>query len=286
MSESVSMIPHDLTVNGINLRYVTWGEFQQPERVVLLVHGLTANSQCWASFGPRLADAGWYVIAPDLRGRGLSDKPSHGYGALLHINDLLSLCDALSLPTVHFIGHSMGAGIGIVFAGTYPRRLGKLVLVDRGGRLPDDALQAIGPSLARLGQVYPSLDVYLEQRKQTPLHEWNPLWEAYYRYDAETHPDGTVTSRVPRAAIEEEFQVDSNLNIEVSLARIQAPTLLARAERGTLAPDRGFILAADEAERVQSIIPGCRLVTIPNTNHYTIIVSDVFAQEALAFMAE
>jgi pimeloyl-ACP methyl ester carboxylesterase len=280
------MVSHDLPVNGINLHYVTWGEFTGPERTALLAHGLTANSQCWANFGPRLAAEGWYVIAPDLRGRGLSDKPPHGYGALFHINDLLSLCDALSLPTVHFIGHSMGAGIGIVFAGTYPKRLGKVVLVDRGGRLPEDALQAIGPSLARLGQVYPSLDVYLEERKKTPLHEWNPLWEAYYRYDAEVHPDGTVTSRVPRAVVEEEFFVDSNLNIEVSLARIQAPTLLARAALGTLAPDRGFILAADEAERVQSLIPGCRLATIPDTNHYTIIVSDAFAQEALTFLTE
>ena len=179
----------------------------------------------------------------------------------------------------------MGAGIGMFFAGTYPRRVGKLVLVDRGGRLPEDALQAIGPSLARLGQVYPSLDAYLEERSKSPVHTWNPVWEAYYRYDAEVHPDGTVTSRVPRAVIEEEFLVDSNLNIEVPLARIQAPTLLARASLGTLAPDRGFILAADEAERVGSLIPGCRLATIPDTNHYTIILSDVFAQEALAFLA-
>ncbi|HLW01423.1 MAG TPA: alpha/beta hydrolase [Ktedonobacterales bacterium] len=286
MSESLSMVAHDLPVNGINLHYVTWGAFTQPERAVLLVHGLTANSQGWASLAPRLAAEGWYVIAPDLRGRGLSDKPPHGYGTPFHVNDLLSLCDALSLPTVHLIGHSMGALIGLFFAGTYPKRLGKLVLVDRGGRLPADALQAIGPALGRLGQVYPSLDVYLEERSKSPAHEWNPLWEAYYRYDAEVHPDGTVTSRVPKAAIEEEFLVESTLNIEVPLARIQAPTLLARAALGTLAPDRGFILAADEAERVGSIIPGCRLVTISDANHYTIIVSDTFAQAALAFLAE
>jgi pimeloyl-ACP methyl ester carboxylesterase len=286
MSEDLSMIPHDLHVNGINLHYVTWGEFTHPERAVLLVHGLTANSQSWASLGPRLAAEGWYAIAPDLRGRGLSDKPPHGYGSLFHVNDLLSLCDALSLPTVHFIGHSMGALIGLFFAGTYPKRLGRLVLVDRGGRIPADALQAIGPSLQRLGQVYPSLDAYLAERRQSSSHEWTPLWEAYYRYDAQAHPDGTVTSRVPKAAVEEEFLVESTLNAEVALARIQAPTLLLRAALGTLAPDRGFIMTADEAERVQSIIPGCRVAEIPGTNHYTIITSEVFTREVVTFLAE
>jgi pimeloyl-ACP methyl ester carboxylesterase len=284
MSESLPLISHDLPVNGINLHYVTWGEFTRPERAVVLVHGLTANSQTWGLLGPALAEQGCYAIAPDLRGRGLSDKPAHGYGPLFHVNDLLSLCDALGLPTVHFIGHSMGAFIGLFFAGLYPKRLDRLVLVDRGGRLPADALQAIGSSLQRLVQVYPSLDAYLAERRQSPVHDWAPLWEAYYRYDAQVHPDGTVTSRVPKAAVEEELLVESAMNTEAALARIQAPTLILRAALGTLAPDRGFILTAEEAERVSGIIPGSRLVTIPNANHYTIILSEVFTRETLAFV--
>lgn len=286
MSERITPIEHDLEVNGISLHYVTWGEFTQPERAVLLIHGLTASSQSWAAFGPVLAEQGWYAIAPDLRGRGLSGKPPHGYGTPFHVNDLLSLCDALSLPTVHVIGHSLGALIAFFFAGVHPKRLGRLVLVDRGARVPADVLQAIGPSLQRLGKVYPSLDAYLEERKQSPAHEWNPFWEAYYRYDVDVHPDGTVTSRVPKAAIEEEFLGDSTINPDLLLPRIQAPTLIVRAALGTLAPDQGFIMTAEEAERVQSIISGSRLVTIANTNHYTVTLPDDFRREVLAFLAE
>jgi pimeloyl-ACP methyl ester carboxylesterase len=284
MNEDTAETPHFQEVNGINLYYVSWGEFTRPERAVLLVHGLTASHLEWPRLGPTLAERGWYAIAPDLRGRGQSDKPPHGYGIPYHANDLLALCDALNLPTVHIIGHSLGAQIGYFLAAIHPKRLGKLVLVDTGGRVPADALQAIGPSLERLGKSYPSLDAYLQERQQSPVHAWNPFWEAYYRYDAEVHLDGTVTSRVPRAAIEEEILVNTSINPDVLLSRIQAPTLIARAPLGTLAPDRGFLMTADEAERVKGIIAGSRVVEIPDTNHYTIILSEVFTREVLSFL--
>ncbi len=187
---------------------------------------------------------------------------------------------------MQIVGHSLGAQIGYFFAAVHPTRLGRLVLVDAGGRVPPDALQAIAASLQRLGQVYPSLAAYLAERQQSPVHQWNAFWEAYYRYDAETHPDGTVTSRVPKAVIDEEVSVNTAINADVLLPRIQAPTLITRAALGTLAPDRGLILTADEAERVRGSIAGSRVVEIPGTNHYTIILSEVFTSAVLAFLAE
>lgn len=286
VKENLALSAQHRDINGITLSYHTWGTLTRPERTVLLVHGLTASSQEWAQLGPILGEQGWYVIAPDLRGRGLSEKPPHGYGIPYHVNDLLSLCDVLGLPTVNLVGHSLGAQIGSFFAAVHPKRLSKLVLVDAGGRVPPDALQAIASSLQRLGQVYPSLDAYLQERRQSPVHPWSPFWEVYYRYDAELHPDGTVTSRVPKAAIEEEISVNMSLNADVLLSRIQAPTLIMRAALGMLAPDRGIILTADEAERVRGIIAGSRVVEIPDTNHYTIVLSDVFTCAVLAFLAE
>jgi pimeloyl-ACP methyl ester carboxylesterase len=285
MNDDIAKASHFQEVNGINLYYVTWGKFTRPERAVALLHGLTASHQEWSQLGPALAEQGWYVIAPDLRGRGQSDKPPHGYGIPYHVNDLLALYDVLSLPVVHLIGHSLGAQIGYFLAAIHPRRLGRLVLVDTGGRVPADTLQIISSSLQRLGQVYPSLDAYLQERQRSPVHPWNAFWEAYYRYDAEVHADGTVTSRVPKAAIEEEVMVNMAINPDVLLSRIQAPTLIMRAALGTLAPDRGFILPAEEAERVRSIIVASRVVEIPGINHYTIILSEVFTREVLAFLA-
>ena len=284
MNKDTAETSHFQKVNGINLHYVTWGEFTRPEHAVLLVHGLTASYLEWSLLGPSFAERGWFAIAPDLRGRGQSEKPPHGYGIPYNANDLLALCDALNVPSVHIVGHSLGAQIGYFLAAIHPKRLGRLVLVDAGGRASPDVLQAIGPALQRLGNTYPSLDAFLQERKQTPAHSWNPFWEAYYRYDVEVHANGTVTSRVPRAVIEEEIQVNTSLNPDVLLSRIQAPTLIARAPLGTLAPDRGFVMAPGEAERVKGIIADSRVVEIPDTNHYTIILSEVFNREVLSFL--
>jgi pimeloyl-ACP methyl ester carboxylesterase len=75
------------------------------------------------------------------------------------------------------------------------------------------------------------------------------------------------------------------INPDTLLPRIQAPTLITRATLGTLAPDRGFILPAEEAKRVQGLIKGSRVVDIPDTNHYTITLSEAFTREVLAFLA-
>ncbi len=286
LTKDIAMTPHVLEVNGIYLHYVTWGQFREPERAVLLVHGITASLQEWAELGPTLAAHGWYAIAPDLRGRGWSGKPSHGYGIPYHVNDLLALCDTLGLPSVRFIGHSLGALIGYFLAALHPHRLSRLVAVDAGGRAPACVLAMLRPALERLGRVSPSLDAYLQELRQSTssVYPWNDFWEAYYRYDAEVHRDGTVTSRASKAAIEEEMAVNATLNTDVLLSAIKAPTLITRAGQGTLLPDC-FVVPDDEAQRVLGLIKGSREVKIPDGNHFTIVLSKVFIGEVLAFLA-
>ncbi len=286
VNKDIIMTPHSLEVNGIHLHYVSWGQFSQPERAVLLVHGLTNSHLEWSELGPILAEYGWYVIAPDLRGRSWSGKPPHGYGIPYHVNDLLALGDALGLPRVHLIGHSLGALIGYFFAAMYPHRLSRLVVVDAGGRPSPHILDIIRPVLERLGQVYPSLDAYLQnmQEESSPVHPWNDFWEAYYRNDAEVQRDGTVTLRTSKAAIEEEMTVNATINTDVLLPVIKAPTLIMRAGQGTRQPD-WFVLPEEEAERVQGLIKGSSVEMIPDGNHYTIILSEVFTRKVLAFLA-
>ena len=274
----------DVDLNGITLRVATWGERTVPERAVLLVHGITASSRSWTLLGPALAAAGCHAIAPDLRGRGRSAKPPHGYGIPFHANDLLSLCDALDLPRVALVGHSLGAQIGLYLAALHPHRIAKLALVDAGGKLPPDTYEAIAPALARLGQTYPSIAAYLAaMRAATSLH-WNDYAEAYYRYDAEQHPDGTVTSTVPAAAIAEDIAANWATRLDALAEHVKAPTLIVRATVGLLGPDRGRVLSREEADRLHGAIPGSRQVEIPATNHYTVITTERFTQEVASFL--
>jgi pimeloyl-ACP methyl ester carboxylesterase len=280
------MAERDVAVNGVALRVATWGRPSGAGRTVLLVHGITANNRVWFEFGPTLAAAGWFVVAPDLRGRGQSDKPAHGYGLPFHADDLLALCDALDLPTAHIVGHSLGALVGLYLAAVHPERIGRLVLVDAGGTLPPDTYQAIAPALARLGETYPSLDAYLAAMRATTRLPWEPFGKRYYRYDAEVRPDGSAVSSVPKGAIAEEQTAAVFTRLDALPASVRAPTLIVRATVGLLGGERGQILPSAEAERLRDAIAGSRLVEIAGADHYTVVLADAFAREVAVFLEE
>ena len=276
---------HDLRLPDVTLHYQTWGQPTTPERAVVLIHGLTASQMEFGQLGPALAAEGWYAIALDLRGRGLSSKPAHGYNIAFHAADVLALCDALNLDTVNIVGHSLGAIIGMYLTAIAPQRVRKLVLIDAGGNIPADTAQAISASVSRLGTVYPSLDAYLGLMSKLPVFTWNDLWEQYFRYDADVRADGTVTSRVPKAAIEEESLALALTRSEALPDLVKCPTLVIRATVGLLGPDAGFILPRDEAERLCSVIPDCRLIEVPDTNHYTVVIADATVAGIKGFLA-
>jgi pimeloyl-ACP methyl ester carboxylesterase len=286
MSDAASSTAQTFDLGGVSLHVTTWGELAGPERAVLLVHGLTASSREFVELGPALATAGWYAVAPDLRGRGRSSKPPHGYGLPFHADDLLAVCDRLALPRVHLVGHSLGALIGLYLAALFPARVDRLVMIDAGARIPEDTQQAIAASVNRLGVVYASIVAYLDQMRQLPMIRWNAFHEQSFRYDAEVHADGTVTSCVPRGAIEQEAAAVGVIRTEALPAVVRQPTLVLRAALGTLGPDRGIVLPREEAERLRTIMPSCRVVEIAATNHYTIIESPLFRQAVLDFLDE
>ena len=283
----VAPAEHDVPVNGITLRLTTWGDLDDPERTVMLVHGITANGQYWSRVGPALAAQGWFPIALDLRGRGKSDKPPHGYGLPFHADDILAVLDHFGLGASHYVGHSLGGLIGLYLAAVHPHRMGRFALVDAGGKLPPDAMEAIAPALARLGVAYPSLDAYLEAMLASPHFAGDgPFWERYFRHDAEVRPDGTAGSGVPRAAITEEQASLFLTRTDVLPEYVKAPTLIVRATDGLLGGERGQILPGAEADRLRGIIAESRIVEIAGTNHYSIVLAERFVEEVAAFLAD
>ena len=279
------MQERELSIEGIRLHYVEWNDAtQSASRNVLLIHGLTGSNREWTGLGDHLSREGFRVLAPDLRGRGLSSKPAHGYGIQYHVADLLTLLDSLGLDSVSVVGHSLGGAIGLYMTAVFPARVRKLVVVDIGIRVPADTLQAIAASLNRLGQVYPSMDAYLEMCRRMPYFKWSDFWEAYFRYDAEVRPDGTVVSKVSKSGIQEEIASNAAINTELFPPMLRAPTLILRATEGLLAPDRGLLLPREEADRLQALIAGSQVKEFPNTNHYTIITSPEFGPAVSDFL--
>ena len=73
------------------------------------------------------------VIAPDLPGHGLSDKPRADYSIAAYANGMRDLLSVLEIDRVTVVGHSLGGGVAAQFAYTYPERCERLVLVGTGG---------------------------------------------------------------------------------------------------------------------------------------------------------
>ncbi len=76
------------------------------------------------------------VLRYDLFGRGFSDRPHVQYNIDLFVNQLRELLDAFNIKQVNVIGLSMGGAIAATFTVSFPRRVGRLVLMDSIGTHP------------------------------------------------------------------------------------------------------------------------------------------------------
>lgn len=255
--------------DGVRLAAAVWAG-RGP--AVVCVHGLTANHTSWASVADALAPE-WRVVAYDLRGRGESDKPPQGYSLDAHGRDLERLLDHLDLRRAVLAGHSLGAAIALRFAASRPARVRKLVLFDGGIDVRAEVFDSIGPAVARLGVEFPSLEAYLERVRALPMFagRWNPELERYFRYDVETLPSGAVRSKVARHAVEEEVRSLHRERLWVWHHRVRCPTLVFRAPEGLLTAT-DCLMTAEEGRALVAAIPRARLVLVPGTNHYTVLL--------------
>jgi pimeloyl-ACP methyl ester carboxylesterase len=100
----------------------SWGD---GPRSVLLLHGVTSNAAGWWRLGADLADAGWSVVAPDLRGHGGS-RGGGDYRLSSYAADVIALGERWD----GVVGHSLGGAVALVAESSSPGWAGRLVLVE------------------------------------------------------------------------------------------------------------------------------------------------------------
>src|SRR5262249_49000889 len=116
----------------LRIHFRDWGDPHLPPLVI--VHGLRDHSHSFDDLARALVDR-FHVLALDLRGHGDSETTPY-YGFRHFLLDLHTLVRALRLERAGLVGHSMGGEVVATYAGCFPDRPAKLVIVEGLGPPP------------------------------------------------------------------------------------------------------------------------------------------------------
>lgn len=254
-----------MDVDGCGLAYELEGE--GPGTVALL-NGIAMSISHWKPLTERLVSAGWRVLAHDMRGQLLSDKPG-GYSLERHARDLAALMDGLDIDKLHVLGTSYGAEVALTFARDFPDRVRSLALVD-GVSETDGVLRAAVESWMRAARVDPSL-----------FYRTIIPWNYSSRY-IESNREALDKREAVIASLKPDYfeafagLCEAFLRIDLTgdLGRILCPSLVVVAEKDIL-KHRGFSRILVEG------LPDARLVEIPGAGHAVVVEDPVAVGDAV-----
>lgn len=121
-------------VHSINYTLSHWGDPSNP--MVLCLHGIMDQGPIWADVANTLVLKGYYVVAPDLRGHGLTDHWSESSAPRIMdlVSDIETLADNLlrdrKEPKFTLLAHSMGTLVAAIFAACRPDVVNRICLIE------------------------------------------------------------------------------------------------------------------------------------------------------------
>jgi epoxide hydrolase 4 len=148
---------HFVDLEDVRLHFVQAGDSNGP--LVILLHGFPEFWYSWRYQIPHLAEMGFCVIAPDMRGYNLSSKPAEieSYDSDYLSRDVAALIQHMKRETAIVVGHDWGAAVAWYFAMRYPQMLSRLVIMN--GPHPNEfPRQLMSPS-----QILKSLYMFIFQ---------------------------------------------------------------------------------------------------------------------------
>jgi len=239
-----------VSVDGAEVAYAQQGRVALAPMVML--HGWAASHKfwkyCFSAFSPR-----WRVIAPDMVGFGISEKPKRDY-TLKGLTEWFGrFLDAMKLDRVTLVAHSMGGTIALLYAIEHPERIERLV-VSNPLIVGDTAF-----SKATKFSMAPGIRWLLFRLSQVgPIRRW-----ATRDFTLIGQIDDDLAKDVTKGTYQSMF--DSLLSVRKAdlrgqLSSLRVPTLAIGTEKDMLvAPDQ------------YALVPAQKKVCIPDTGHIPMI---------------
>lgn len=256
-----------LPINGLEQQIYSWGNSQNP--TVILLHGWLDSGGSFAFLADELQND-YYLVAPDMRGYGLSahSQSPLGYFFFEYVADLHALVELFSpgRPVI-LLGHSLGGGIASVYGGAFPERIRRLINVEGfgfqrpGGRGPvqraRDWIRGMPPQPF---PVHPSLEGFADR-----LRKFNPRLSAHRasvlaRCLAHEVPGGFQMAADPKHLLVEPYHFPQDI-LAAFWKAVTVPSLFIYGEDSQLT--KWFSLS-----EVTGNFPGkCRVESVPDCSH-------------------
>ncbi len=251
--------------DGLKLYYRDYaGPADRPP--LLCLHGLTRNSRDFAEFAERYAGKR-RIIAPDFRGRGLSewDPKPENYQPPVYAADILQLLGELQFPEAIFVGTSLGGLVAMAIAAFAPQLIAATVLNDVGPELDPAGIERIGTYVGDPVS-FESWDAAAASlaKAHSPRHPnyGASEWDSYARRICRER-DGAIVFDYDMAIAENFRAAQSGPAVDAwpyFLALSGAPLLIVRGEHSDL-------LSASAARAMADAHPDAELVTVPDVGH-------------------
>ena len=250
-----------IELSGSRFHYLTWG--QPKNRALLLLHGYTNCAATWTPLAQALS-RDYYVLALDQRGHGDSAEVTTSPGGPSLADDVTAFLDALGLPAIDVLGHSMGGNVALKFAAAHPERVKRLVVEDIGPEFSKRSDARLARIAATKQASYDSLDEVLEYLKLVDRRApeailraeagWLTRRNAEGKYEWKHFRDigghaGSKTAPRPR------------IDRWAVVRAVRCPTLIIRGAESD-------ILDADLAQQMAAAMTDARLIEIPGAGHY------------------
>jgi len=230
-----------------------------------------------AHFGelPELAAERTLVLL-DPRGSGDSERPADpsDYDLEAYAADIESVREQLGLEKVDLLGHSHGGFVAIVWGGTHPDRVGRLILANTTPRFTDAIRQRrmqVGMTHQEQPYFQDSLGALMEQQAGNYSNE-EELFALYERAGRIMGPLGGDITPIADAFRRSGINADAmkhfnetiagSMDLRSMLRRIEAPTLVLACE----------VDAFDEStEEMASELPNATVARIPGADHFAYV---------------
>ena len=227
--------------NGIQLAAKEWGD---PSGMpVIALHGWLDNANSFDQMLPYLTDM--HVIAIDMAGHSQSGDRSEdsGYDIWQDIGDVLAVSEQMNWDRFALLGHSRGAIVSALVAGTFPKLVSHCILIDSYFPIPNKPANAAGQlakaitDRKRFQSIKPSAFNSFDDAVKARVNGFVPLQKQAATILAErgvVEVDGKFSWRNDQRLKSSSMLTFTKEQCESFFTAIKCPIMLIQAESGLL----------------------------------------------------